>query len=186
VNDTVSTTQNVPVDINPLVNDWDPDGDPISVVEPFPVLPRHGTAEFLNGSSVRYTPDIDYTGQDNFDYQISDGRGGRDTAAVSITVIAGEVLEENTIAFPNPIKVSDGQTIIVFEPIPANAQELWLISPALGNIVYKKSFSGAPPSRLELSLLDNDLKDLASGLYIYLIKGDGDKKLKSGKIAIIR
>jgi hypothetical protein len=135
---------------------------------------------------VRYTPETDYIGQDNFDYQISDGRGGRDTATVSVTVRAVEISGENTIAFPNPVKISDGQTLLVFEPIPAEAQELWIVSPALGNIVYKKVFDGTPPSRLELSLLENDLKDLASGFYIYLIKGKGDKKLKSGKIAIIR
>ncbi|OGB60998.1 MAG: hypothetical protein A2Y94_00490 [Caldithrix sp. RBG_13_44_9] len=186
VDNQITTYQNQAVIFNPLINDSDPDGDSIFVVEPFPLLPQHGTVELLNGSSIRYTPDIDYIGQDNFDYQVRDARGGRDTATVNVTVLPVETVGENTIAFPNPVKVSEGQTTVVFEPIPADAQELWLISPALGNIVYKKVFNGAPPSRLELSLLDDDLKDLSSGLYIYLIKGDGDKKLKSGKIAIIR
>ena len=185
-NDQVTTRQGIAEIINPLINDSDPDGDPIILSTTFPVLPQHGTLESLGDSILRYTPDDDYQGLDNFDYQISDGRGASDTATVSITVLAVETIGENTIAFPNPVKVSDGQTTIVFEPIPADAQELWLISPALGNIVYKKIFSGAPPSRLELSLLDDDLKKLSSGFYIYLIKGKGDKKLESGKIAIIR
>jgi len=38
------------------------------------------------GSAVRYTPDPDYNGGDSFTYTISDGAGGTDSAAVSVTV----------------------------------------------------------------------------------------------------
>ncbi len=184
-NDQVTTRKETAVIFNPLINDTDPDGDPVLISLPFPVLPQHGSVEYLGDSLLRYTPEAEYVGQDYFDYQISDGRGGRDTARVNVTIQSAEVEGENTIAFPNPLKISSGQTVLVIEPISAEAQELWLISPS-GNLVYKKSFEGTPPRRLELSFADANLKNIASGYYIYLIKGKGDKKLTSGKLAIIR
>lgn len=184
-NDQLTTRKGTAVTFNPLINDTDPNGDPILISLPFPLLPHHGTVEHLGDSLVHYTPENEYVGQDSFDYQISDGRGERDTARVNITILSAEVEGENTIAFPNPLKISNGQNILVIEPISSEAQELWLISPS-GNLVYKHPFHGTPPRRLELSFENAELKKLASGLYIYLIKGEGDKKLKSGKVAILR
>src|SRR5690606_25993932 len=66
-----------------LVNDSDPDGDPLvidSVTEPVA-----GDAS-IEGQSIRYTPRAGYTGPDNFQYTVSDGRGGTSNGLVSITV----------------------------------------------------------------------------------------------------
>lgn len=184
-NDQLTTQKGTAITFNPLINDTDPDGDPILINLPFPILPQHGSVEYLGDSLLHYIPEAEYEGQDFFDYQISDGRGGRDTARVYITILPAEVEGENTIAFPNPLKISSGQNVLVIEPISSEAQEFWLISPS-GNLVYKHPFNGIPPSRLELSFENAELRKLASGLYIYLIKGKGDKKLKTGKVAIIR
>lgn len=51
--------------------------------------PQNGTLEFNPKGTIIYTPDPGFTGSDKFTYQISDGRGGRDTASVSITVEEG-------------------------------------------------------------------------------------------------
>ncbi|MCP4263376.1 MAG: tandem-95 repeat protein, partial [Planctomycetes bacterium] len=39
-----------------------------------------------NGTDVTYTPNADYNGVDSFDYTVSDGQGGFDTATVTVTV----------------------------------------------------------------------------------------------------
>lgn len=184
-NDQLTTRKGTAAIFNPLINDTDPDGDPILINLPFPILPQHGSVEYLGDSLLRYVPEAEYEGQDFFDYQISDGRGERDTARVHINILPAEVEGENTIAFPNPLRISNGQNVLVIEPISSEAQEFWLISPS-GNLVYKHLFDGTVSPRLELSFENAELRKLASGLYIYLIKGKGDKKLKSGKVAIIR
>ena len=50
--------------------------------------PSHGSLTFNSDGSYTYTPDKDYNGEDSFTYQAFDGKGGEDTATVSITVNA--------------------------------------------------------------------------------------------------
>ncbi len=50
--------------------------------------PAHGQAVVNADGSFTYTPDADYSGSDSFQYQVSDGHGGTDTATYSFTVAA--------------------------------------------------------------------------------------------------
>jgi len=86
-NDSATTLKDTPVTINVLVNDNDPDGDPLTIVSV--TNPPNGSV-INNGNSVSYTPDPGWTGTDTFDYTISDGKGGSDTATVTVTVQEGE------------------------------------------------------------------------------------------------
>jgi VCBS repeat-containing protein len=67
-----------------LGNDSDPDGDPLTVSAH--TNPAHGTLTINADGSLAYTPDAAFCGPDSFTYTVSDGRGGSDTATVSITV----------------------------------------------------------------------------------------------------
>jgi hypothetical protein len=69
--------------INVLSNDADPDGDALSVVAV--TQGAHGSVS-NDGTSVSYSPAADYFGPDSFTYTVSDGHGGFDTAAVSVSV----------------------------------------------------------------------------------------------------
>lgn len=69
--------------IEVLSNDSDPDGDSLTVLSV--TVPSHGTA-VIEGNAVSYTPAANYYGTDSFNYTISDGKGGTDTATVSVTV----------------------------------------------------------------------------------------------------
>jgi len=71
--------------IDVLANDVDMDGDILSIVNV--TLPGHGNAS-INGTNIIYTPDSNYSGSDQFEYNISDGNGAFDTAIVTITVNA--------------------------------------------------------------------------------------------------
>ena len=68
-----------------LANDLDPDGDPLEVTTPAPTA-AHGTVACEETGECLYTPAPGYLGEDGFDYAISDGNGGIDTAHVSILV----------------------------------------------------------------------------------------------------
>jgi len=69
--------------INVLGNDSDPDNDELTVSGV--TLASHGTVA-NNGTSVSYTPNSNFFGNDTFTYTISDGHGGTDTATVNVTI----------------------------------------------------------------------------------------------------
>jgi hypothetical protein len=70
------------VNVAVLANDYDPDGDALTVTA---TGPASGGFVTTDGVTVTYTPYADYNGPDSFSYTISDGTGGTATAQVSIT-----------------------------------------------------------------------------------------------------
>ena len=83
VDDNATTPEDTAVVIDVLANDSDDDGDELTITGV--TQPANGTV-VNNGTDVTYTPDADYYGTDQFDYYISDGNGGADTATVTVTV----------------------------------------------------------------------------------------------------
>ncbi len=67
-----------------LNNDTDPDNDTLTVTGN--TQPANGSLTLNPNGSFDYTPDADFFGSDSFDYTVSDGKGGTDTATVTITV----------------------------------------------------------------------------------------------------
>ena len=86
LNDLVSTNEDTSIDVIVLTNDSDADGDALTVTAV--TTPTFGTATINIDNSVTYTPTANFNGGDAFDYTISDGNGGFDTAVISITVAA--------------------------------------------------------------------------------------------------
>jgi hypothetical protein len=83
--DKISVEQNsLDNKIDVLANDFDNDGNVLMIISV--TKPNHGSA-FTDGNYTYYSPDVDYIGSDQFEYYISDGYGGFDTAVVSITII---------------------------------------------------------------------------------------------------
>jgi len=99
-NDSATTDKNTPVTISVLANDSDPDGDTLSVTSV--TSPQSGSAVINTDGTITYTPNTDFTGSDNFDYTISDGKGGTATAKVTITI--------NDVSPPPPSPMSAGLT----------------------------------------------------------------------------
>jgi len=79
---TVSEDSSVTVPV--LGNDYDPDGDPLSVS--LVSGPTHGWATVNPDGTITYTPNPDFCGTDSFTYQACDPSGACDTATVTITV----------------------------------------------------------------------------------------------------
>lgn len=84
VRDVARTGRDVPVTLDVLANDRDPNGDSLTVVAIG--QPRSGTAAVGADGSVTYTPAPGFRGRDSFRYEISDGRGGTDAGVVNVIV----------------------------------------------------------------------------------------------------
>ena len=86
------------VELNVLGNDHDGDGDTLTVTA-FHDGPSHGTVEILPDGKILYTPDLDYSGPESFEYCVSDGHGGQDHATVSFNVqaVADDPLISTTV-----------------------------------------------------------------------------------------
>ncbi|MBK9335051.1 MAG: DUF11 domain-containing protein [Lewinellaceae bacterium] len=81
--------EDVPLVVTPigvLVNDSDPNGDPITITFPVTNLPDNGTLVLNPNGSFTYTPNPNFNGQDTFIYEICDPYLACDTALVVITV----------------------------------------------------------------------------------------------------
>ncbi len=94
-----------------LANDTDPDGDALSVINVGAA--RFGSVRLTSDGVVRYTPPS--TPQsDAFEYTISDGRGGTDTAVATIGIVDPN---DNNDSFPvitgEFVTVAPGGTIII-------------------------------------------------------------------------
>ncbi len=83
--DTSSLAEDDSSRIAVLTNDSDSDGDTLS----FRIIvnPLNGTAT-QKGDTIVYKPNANFNGDDSLQYELSDSRGGLDTAIVRITVTA--------------------------------------------------------------------------------------------------
>ncbi|WP_282449711.1 tandem-95 repeat protein [Vibrio sp. 1CM2L] len=68
-----------------LANDYDVDGDKLEITSVVMTDSSHGTVEIVDGKVV-FDPADNFNGVTTFEYTISDGKGGTDTAVVTINV----------------------------------------------------------------------------------------------------
>ena len=95
------TEVNTPVNGSVLPNDYDPDGDPITINTTPVVDPTNGTVVINPDGTYTYTPDPDFVGEDTFDYVICDNGTPAlcDTTTVTIIVEPTDGGENDTYAF---------------------------------------------------------------------------------------
>ena len=99
------------VTLNILANDTDPDGDVLSVTSVGAAI--FGSVRLTNDGVVRYTPPSTPR-SDAFEYTISDGRGGSDTAVATIGVIDPNDNNDNFPAVTGEfVTMSAGETVII-------------------------------------------------------------------------
>ncbi|MBF7073393.1 tandem-95 repeat protein [Glaciecola sp. MH2013] len=105
--DARETRQEVPVTIDALNNDSDPDGDELTITS---VNSFFGTVSIVD-NQVFYEPAFGFTGVDVVSYGITDGNGGTDVAVITITVVG---------SLP-PIAVNDSAVVDVGESVTIDA-----------------------------------------------------------------
>ena len=84
INDQATTESSIPVKINILSNNKDPDGDKLNVMGVS--RPARGTIESDADGTIIYSPLKSWSGTERFGYTISDGRGGVATGTVTVII----------------------------------------------------------------------------------------------------
>ena len=82
-NDNVIASENVTTAIYPLVNDTDPEGNPLTITF---VTTTNGTANISDGTNVLFTPSTNFIGPVTLNYSISDGHGGTNSGLIIVVV----------------------------------------------------------------------------------------------------
>jgi gliding motility-associated-like protein len=108
IDDNYTTNENTPIDID--VSDNDVDFDSSTLTYSVVTSPSSGNVVAINNAGeFTYTPNIDFSGNDSFVYEVSDGNGGTDQATVYITVIAGpDIAAENDQYTVNEDEILNG------------------------------------------------------------------------------
>ena len=110
-----SITGNDSITIDPqtlFTNDTDEDGDTLSLASENPVSNAiNGTVEIVDGNIV-FTPTENFSGTATFDYTITDGNGGFDTATVTISVEGSGILNSEDDYLSGVISNANSPTII--------------------------------------------------------------------------
>lgn len=101
--DQAATRPGVPVTIDVLGNDADPDGGPLTLAGI--TLPAHGTLALTPEQQLVYTPDPGFSGRDGFTYTVRDAGGLPAQGSVTI-----EVTPQNQppVAEPDAATLADG------------------------------------------------------------------------------
>ena len=81
VNDTATTYNGHPVTIDVLSNDYDPDGDILTITS---AIGSHGTITINDNETIEYTPDTNFFGTDTINYTVNDGNGGSGDGNVTL------------------------------------------------------------------------------------------------------
>jgi Bacterial Ig domain len=165
VDDSLTTSEDTVGILNVRTNDTDVDGDTLLVTTPSPAA-AHGTVSCLGGGGCSYTPDPGYSGADSFEYTISDGNGGTDTATVSVTVVPGNtapVADDDDLTtsedVPGSVDVlegdtdADGDTLTVSTPAPTAAHGTVACS-AAGTCTYTPAADYSGPDSFEYTVAD--------------------------------
>ncbi|GIF11130.1 Ig-like domain-containing protein [Actinoplanes teichomyceticus] len=97
--------------IGVLVNDWDINDDPLSIVSV--AAPAHGTAAPSGRNVVYQATEIGFSGTDTFGYTITDPNGGTASALITVTVgnappVAVDVSVTTAYLTPAPVDVLTG------------------------------------------------------------------------------
>jgi hypothetical protein len=133
--DGVTTNQNTPVTISVLANDFDPDGDTLSVASVS--SPGHGTALKNTNGTISYTPASGFLGTDSFAYTVSDGRGATATATVTVFVVSSSSVGNATGSGWIPVSGGSGKGEFGFNAAPQGVPDA-----ATGHLTYDTGKDG--------------------------------------------
>jgi large repetitive protein len=112
VNDSATTNEDTPVTLNPLGNDTDIDGDPLTITA---ATSPNGTVVINSDGTITFTPAPNFNGPTTITYTISDGNGGTSTATISVTV---DSINDVPVANPSTAATNEDTPVIV--PVLAN------------------------------------------------------------------
>lgn len=96
--DRATTPINTAVTIEPLLNDYDLDGDPLEIIA-FEPTGSGGGSVVLDGALLTYTPAAGFEGVETFGYTIADSTDQASSATVTVTVArAPSFIDEGSVS----------------------------------------------------------------------------------------
>ncbi|MFM7057513.1 MAG: tandem-95 repeat protein, partial [Planctomycetota bacterium] len=157
VADRYTTSEDVTLNVTPgitslIANDFDPDGDPTTVLK---VLdPLHGTLTLGTAGQFTYAPAPNYFGEDSFSYALSDGL--LTTAPVVVTITVTPVNDPPTTS-PDSFTLNEDTTLSIALPgLLANDSDpegspltaVRVAGPTRGILIFNPdgSFTWTPPA----------------------------------------
>ncbi|RJE73577.1 hypothetical protein BGP78_18330 [Pseudoalteromonas sp. MSK9-3] len=105
VNDAAATLDTQTLDIDVLSNDQDSDGDVLNIIE---ATVDEGSVSITGNNTLRYTPDVGFSGIATIQYTISDSDGASDVGQVAVTVTLDSSNAVTPTPTPTPAKKSSG------------------------------------------------------------------------------
>ncbi|MHA7111340.1 Ig-like domain-containing protein, partial [Sunxiuqinia elliptica] len=111
VDDLNNTFVDTNVGGNVLTNDYDIDGNSLSVA--IAGNPSHGSVMLNSNGDYTYSPAAGYLGEDHFSYQLRDGHGGTSTAEVFITIISDHAMSNQPPVANEDVYVGKMNTSII-------------------------------------------------------------------------
>ncbi|MEP1898404.1 MAG: cadherin-like domain-containing protein [Ascidiaceihabitans sp.] len=107
---------------DPLVNDTDPEGDPLTITDA--TVPADQGTVGIVGNQIEFTPAPDFEGEATITYTIEDPDGGSDTAEITVFVRdgivtgtdAGELIDEDYTGDPGNDLVDSGDNVFSDDP----------------------------------------------------------------------
>uniref|UniRef100_UPI0037D9E99A retention module-containing protein n=1 Tax=Zoogloea sp. TaxID=49181 RepID=UPI0037D9E99A len=136
--DVATTPEDVPVTVNVLGNDSDPDGDPLTVTGAT-VDPTRGTVVVNPDGTLTFTPAQDITGPVVITYTVSDGKGGTASSTVTVNVTP---VNDSPVANPDVATTLENTPVTV--PVLGNDSDpegdpltvtSATVNPAVGSVV---------------------------------------------------
>ncbi len=176
--DTETAIAGLPVTIDVLANDTDPDGDDLTLDSV--TQPLYGEVRIEDGKLV-YVPDPDYRGTDTFTYTVCDENGACKTATVTVEVegeedLAPVAVDDERIAQKNePLVIDDvldndydldGEELTIVEVGQPKNGEAKLNSDGTITYVPDEDFVGV--DSFEVTVIDENGNTSTSVVIIYV------------------
>jgi len=111
--DGATTPAGMPVTVDVLANDVDPEGDPLTAT--LAGQPTHGTAALEADGTITYTPDAGYEGPDSFVYRVCDPAGACAEQTVAVTVTAAGADNQPPVAVDDALAVDEDAAATVID-----------------------------------------------------------------------
>lgn len=177
LNDSATTLEDTPVQIDILSNDFDPDGSLSTSTIGLAVPPQHGTVTFDSSTGVAtYTPDLNYFGPDEFTYIVQDTEGGASRVTkVTLTVTPVNdppLVQDDTVETPAnqavniPILANDGDVdgtldVLTVSIVTLPSHGSLTVSPTNGDVLYTPDSSFTDTDSFSYTVRD-DLGEISN------------------------
>lgn len=172
-----------------LANDTDPDGDQLFLTAVGNAV--GGTVVLGPEGIITFTPDANYNGPASFEYTVTDGKGGTDTATVHLTVIpvndaptdlVDEDGTENTVSRFAAVEATVGITAYAVDPdgdeVTYSLDDpsgIFAIDPETGvvTVANRDLLQSTPNQSLAITIIASDAGGLTSSETFFINVTDG-------------